>query len=310
MFSANQIFGPWIDNVSEKTGGMLKIEPYYGETLVSLPDTYDALAGGVVDIAHSFQNMTPGRFLMDEVINFSTYNLNCWRASLIMWELYEKYPEWRAQYSDVKVLYLMSIPYVFPGTSKKPIRTLEDHKGLKMIISSETIAMRGEALGWVPTPVPPGEVYSSLEKGVVDGGGIFLMDTLTAFGWGETINYLTLVPIGRMPMFVAMNLDKWNSLPNDLQKVLEEFSGQRMAEISDQVRWGVENELSPTVQKDFGLEYVEVPPEELARWVEADKVAVDQYLSKLADKGLPGKEFFDEYLRLEKKYSAEEYAIK
>ena len=111
-------------------------------------------------------------------------------------------------------------------------------------------------------------------------------------------------------MFVIMNLDKWNSLPPDIQKIFDDIGGATAAELSDKVRWKIELAELPKAPEAFGLEIIEYTPEELARWVEADKAAQDKYVAQLEAKGIPGREFFDEYMMLEKKYSAAEYAPK
>lgn len=310
MFTVKQIFEPLIAQIETLSGGRVKIEPYWAETLVPLPDSYDAVVNDVADMAHGFPNMVAGRFRMDEVINFPTYNLQSWRSALTMWQLYEQFPEMQAEYKDVHFLFPMTSVWVLPGTVKKPIRQLEDMQGMKTIVSSETIGMRVETLGGAPVPVPPGEVYSSLEKGVVDCGAIFNADTLYAFRWGEVIKYLTVVPIGRMPMFVIMNKDKWNSLPPDIQDIFNQVSGAAAAELSDKVRWSIEVNNLPKVTTDFGIELIHLSQDELARWVEADKPAQQKYIDSLNAQGLPGQAFFNAYLQLDKKYAAPEYEVK
>jgi TRAP-type C4-dicarboxylate transport system substrate-binding protein len=310
MMTVEQIIDPVLDEIESRSGGRVKIERYYAESLVSLPDTYNAVKEGVVDIAHGMQGLVPGQFPMDEVMNYIPYDKRDWRMSSVWWELYQQFPEFQAEYKDVKLLWPACYPWAIIGTTKKPIRTLEDNVGMKMAVGAEAVAIRGEALGWTPIPVPPMDLYSSLEKGVVDGAGTFEMDTLWAFGWGEVLKYITVVPVNQLPMFVVMNLDTWNSLPPDIQEIIDDCTGLKAAELNDRVRWNIEMEYLPQVEEKFGITTIYLSDEELARWVQADQVAVNRYIASLDEKGLPGEEFFTAYLNLVDKYSAPEYEVK
>jgi len=310
MMTVEQIITPVLDEIENRTGGRVKIERYYAETLVSLPDTYNAVKEGVVDIGHGMQSLVPGQFPMDEVINYMPYDTINWRPSTVWWELYQQFPEFQAEYKDVKLLWPACYPWGLIGTTKKPIRTLEDNKGMKMAVGAEAVALRGEALGWTPIPVPPLDLYSSLEKGVVDGGGTFEMDNLWAFRWGEVISYITIASLNQLPSFFVMNLDKWNSLPPDIQDIIDDYTGLRAAELNDIVRWSVEIKYLPKLEEEFGITTIYLSDEEKAKWVQADQVAVNNYITSLNEKGLPGDEFFAAYLKLVDKYSAPEYEVK
>jgi TRAP-type C4-dicarboxylate transport system substrate-binding protein len=107
-----------------------------------------------------------------------------------------------------------------------------------------------------------------------------------------------------------MNLDTWNSLPPDIQEIIDDCTGLKAAELNDRVRWNIEMEYLPQVEEKFGITTIYLSDEELARWVQADQVAVNRYIASLDEKGLPGEEFFTAYLNLVDKYSAPEYEVK
>ena len=310
-FRVQKVYKPWIAAVEEATGGMVKIEPYYAESLVPMPDSYDAVTKGTIDIGEgleAFQSVA--KFTMGEVITFTSYDRICWKPSAVAWELYEKFPEWQAEYADSKVLFLNGACILSSlGTTKKPVRKLEDIQGLKLICAWKWLGKRLEALGGIPLTVPPTD-YTELEKGVADGGSTIVLRLLWDFRFGDVIKYAVLVPTGHSIMFTVMNLDKWNSLPPDIQKAIDSVSGAYQVEMADreyQLKYKECLELAP---KEFGLEWIVLSEEELARWVEADNPVREEFVAELEAKGLPGRELMDERTRLDIKYSAAEYEIK
>ena len=171
------------------------------------------------------------------------------------------------------------------------------------------VPMRAEAVDAVPMKVVPPEIYTATQNKVIDGG-VGNPSWLWSFKLGELYKYITLVPFNGTPLFYGMNLEKWHSLPPDIQKAIEDVSGLHQSDRAD-----IEEELSfqmavASAGEEFDIEIIELPPDELARWVEADKPVVETLIAELEEKGLPAKAFFEEYFRLEDKYSAPEWEIK
>lgn len=304
-----QIINPWLNEIEERSGGRVKIERYWVETLVSLPDSYQATVDGVVDIANFFPSLVPGKFPLDEVEFLPPMDVICWRPTRVYSELYQKFPEIGAQYAEVKFLWASIEIGAFIATTEKPVRKLEDCQGLKIVSIGRTMALRAENLGFTPVPIMPLEVYSSLETGIIDAVP-HALKSLYVLKAGEITRYLTLVRLSGMIQAYIMNLDKWNSLPPDIQKIIDDVDAEYSTELCDEERWRIHNEALSGLTREFNIEIIELSPEETARWVEADKPVVESYAAELEAKGLPGKTLFEEYYRLERKYSAEEYSFK
>jgi TRAP-type C4-dicarboxylate transport system substrate-binding protein len=286
----------------------VKVEPHWGAELVDIMDAYDAAVKGTVDMAHFFPAHSPGRFPMEEMVTFSSYDTTCWRVSRVYWELHQKFPEMGAAFNDTK---LISVSQMFQrgvATTEKPIRKLEDMKGMKMLSSGVWAGARWEALGCTPVDVGPGEIFMALEKGLIDGSPTPLY-LLEDWGVGELYHYVTLVCTATPIFAIAMNLDTFNSLPADVQGIMVEM-GEYLVDFLDDVQLQVDKERLPRAAEKFDIEFIEVPKEELARWVEADKPVVEKFVAGLEEKGLPGKELLEEFRQLEKKYAAPEYAPK
>jgi len=135
---------PYIDEVEKRTGGRVKLEAHWNGELASLPDTYNAVLDGTVDLGYAIPAMNPGLFDMDQIMNFCRYDSICWKPSRVYFELTQQFPEIQAQYKDVKVLYHGASNQPGIGFNKKQVTRLEDLKGVKMLTSSMIAGARFE----------------------------------------------------------------------------------------------------------------------------------------------------------------------
>lgn len=109
--------------------------------------------------------------------------------------------------------------------SKRPVRKPEDFQGLKIrTMNSPMMLETFKAFGASPVGIPFPEVYSALQTGVADGvNASFVASTLMKFP--EVCKYLTVSNFHMNSPINTANLDWWNSLSADDQKLLrEEFA--------------------------------------------------------------------------------------
>ena len=297
-------FEPWIAELDERTEGMVKVEAHYGAELVAMEDAYDAAVAGTVDIAQFLTMMVPEKFPMEDVVAFTSYDKLNYKHSRTVWELYEKFPEWQAEYEDVKVLFLGATYFTSLATTEKcgPVLTLEDCQGFKSAGVGKWPGRRGEALGWTVAALPPEEVYTSLETGVIDGGPLGTLYILYDFGWGDVLPYVTRVRTNAAAIAMVMNLDTYNSLPDDIQDVFDDMC-EWLVDLHDQWSIEIDEELYESLQLEFGTQFFELTEEEAAKWMAADEPVKEEFIADMEARGLPGQELMDEYLELEEKYS-------
>ena len=138
----------------------------------------------------------------------------------------------RREFDQVKVLFLLSAS---PGLlhTKRPVRRLEDLSGMKVRCLGGNAAKVLKALGAVPIVIPTGDTYDALRKGIVDGV-VAAWDSLETLKWGEILPYTTVSRYAAVgaPGFVVMNKAKWESLPPDLQKIIDEMSDEYAEKLS------------------------------------------------------------------------------
>ncbi|UCF57733.1 MAG: TRAP transporter substrate-binding protein, partial [Deltaproteobacteria bacterium] len=211
----------WAKEIEKRTNGKVKITYYPGGALLKGPKIYDGILTGITDIGMSVFAYSRGVFPSMEAMDLPMAYANGGVATFTINDFYNKFKP--KELSKVKVMYLHAHG---PGLlhSKKAVNRLEDLKGLKVRCTGLS-AKVVEALGGVAVAMGQGGAYEALQKGVVDAT-FSPVEVLKGWKQGEVIRYTTeCYSVGYTSGFyVAMNLDKWNSLPKDVQKIIEEVN--------------------------------------------------------------------------------------
>jgi TRAP-type C4-dicarboxylate transport system substrate-binding protein len=288
----------WAEEINKRTKGRVKITMYHSGTLTNAPNCYEGVVNGISSIGQSVLAYTRGRFPLMEVIDLPGYPLNAVVTTRVADDLYRRFMP--KEFADTHVLYLHAhIPGTI-STVKKPVRTLEDLKGLK-IRSTGLAAKILEALGGTPVAMPVGEQYDAMRKGVVDGTWAS-PNMLKGWKVAQVANYSTMVfDVGYVSaFFIAMNLDKWNSLPKDIQKIFTEVS-EEWVEYTGNVWNQIEIEGYQFAEKG-GHTFIYLSRDEQARWGKAVKPLMNNYVNAMGAKGLPGQEALNYRQQLIEKY--------
>jgi TRAP-type C4-dicarboxylate transport system substrate-binding protein len=296
----DRFWTPWIAEIEKRTGGRVKIEAHYNGELAGPPDAWDVLINKTVDISYVHLNNIPDKFPMCEIVAFSKYSLVNQQLGKVLLELYDKYPEMQQELEECHLM-LLGSTYWTSWAGPKPIHTLEDMDGMKVVGVGKWQNKRLEALGQVPVSMGPMDILPSLQTGVVDNGPNGTMLVALDFGWTDFLPYWTHVQTECIPLIIGVNLDVWNSLPADIQETLDGMVPWT-TELWDKMWVDAEIELYPVLE-DLVTEIYTPPDDELARWDELDKPVWDEYAADLESKGLPGKALMDDYIALEKQYS-------
>jgi TRAP-type mannitol/chloroaromatic compound transport system substrate-binding protein len=104
-----------------------------------------------------------------------------------------------------------------------PIDTVADLKGVKMRAPEGLVNQVFAAAGAAPVNLPSSEVFTSLDKGVIDAADFSVFSTNQAQGLNDIAKHPIYPGFHSMPMIeISMNKAKWDSMPTDLQTLLEE----------------------------------------------------------------------------------------
>ena len=293
----------WVAAIHDGTGGRVNIVPYFNSSLSPASEAYNAAQSGITDIAMVDSNMLPGMFPMQEIWSQILPSTPWTRWSRIQWEIFNKFPQYKAEMPPIKILFGFSYGPATLATVKKPVRSLEDAKGLKLIVIGKVSTEVADALGFAPVPTYPPEWFTTMEKGVADGMLLCRQTFFYEYSLDSFAKYVTDIHVANTPFFFAMNMDKWNSLPPDIQQVFEKYGGEWAADYLDDYFYKTARKEGPAMMKEkFGTEFISLPSKELARWDDRVRPLTDAFLDKLEAKGLPAKAVFEEYNRLAEKY--------
>jgi len=203
---------PWAKMIEERTGGRVKGVIYPGELLGKVKDTYDATLSGIADVGCAYFAATPGRFPLHTVYELPLVFFDANVASRVIWERFEKEEGLRAEFRDVKVLWLFCTAPMHVHMSKKPVRILEDLNGMKVRTVGGVRATVVKMLGAIPVVISTPDTYLALERGTVDGT-VSTWEIVKSFKFYEITRYHTVANLWVGVFYVVMNKKKWESLP-------------------------------------------------------------------------------------------------
>lgn len=287
----------WVKEVEKRTNGKVKIKTFPGGTLLGAKPMFDGVVKGVADIGCLATAYQPGRFKLFQAMDLPVGFPNAEVASAVMWDLYAKYkPE---SFKDVKVITLFTCATA-QILSKKAVRNLDDLKGLKLRAAGTGVKIMN-ALGAAAVGMPQSEVPEALQKGVVHGN-VTSMDVLKDMKYAEYCPFVTIADLWVVPFAVVMNKKKWESLPKDVQKVIDDLGKEQAVWTGKYVDKHAQ-EAKAWSQKEHKVEFIELTAEQKAKWGGKLKGLVDEYITNLDKAGLPGKDFLGDLNKLKAKYS-------
>jgi TRAP-type transport system periplasmic protein len=191
------------------------------------PATFDAVRNGLADLSFTVQGYTPGRFVLTQMAEVPFLGDSSEPASVAYQRIYSKHPAFAAEHQGVKVL---SVFVHGPGivfNTKRPIAKIDDLSGLKFRVGGGMVSEIGKALGMNVTLKPAPESYELLSTGVMDGT-LFPAESIESFKIDKVIRHATTFPGGlyNVSFVFMMNPAKYDSLPADVKKVVDELSGE------------------------------------------------------------------------------------
>jgi TRAP-type C4-dicarboxylate transport system substrate-binding protein len=302
--SPGQAFAAWSKKVEESSKGQVKITHYAAQTLAKQNENYDAVTSGLADISLIATGAFAGRFPLSELMQLPMLFPNAKVAAPVCNEVLEKYAYSR-EFKDVKVLWVFPMP-PHGIVNRQPIEKMEDMKGQKIRVEGKYENMMVEGLGGSGVYLSPMDLYSSLERGVIDGV-IFQWDGVLQYGLEKVTKYRAECFILTRGMPIVINKDKWNSLPPDVQKMFEDNSGVKYS-----AQAGVAADALNITRRQQLVDYDKqignpgiytLPEAELARWKAVGKTVQDKWAAECEALGLPGKAMLQDAVTLSDKYS-------
>lgn len=284
----------WADNVEEASDGRIKIDRYPSMQLGgSPPELMDQAIDGVADIVWTVVGYTPGRFPSTEVFELPFMMTNARAMSSAYWQMFEKHMK-DTEFKDVHIL---GTWVHGPGMIhvNKEVNTPADMEGLKIRGGSRTVNNLLEKMGATPVGMPVPAVPEGLSKGVIDGTTI-PWEVTGALKVPELVEYHTEFEgnaLYVLTFVLAMNKDRYESLPDDLKKVIDDNSGLEFSIFAGGTQADADGP-SRQAAVDRGNTIVTVSGADLDAWVAVAEPIYAEWIADMESKGIDGQALIDE----------------
>ena len=212
------------EEIEKATNGLVKIDIYYSQSLAKGREVLDAVKDGVVDIGDVNPAYYPGQLpLHSSVIVFTKAPPKHRQKKEVVYRTYEKYPEYLAELEKYNQKFLWQY---FPGSlnlsSKTPVKSLQDFKGLKIRASTEVYLRMLKSIGAIPVSVPFNDCYMALQTGTIDG--VFTnIEAMSGQKFYEPAPYsFTSEKLGLwVPFTFTINKNKWDRFSPEIQEQIK-----------------------------------------------------------------------------------------
>jgi len=278
---------PWAKKIETDSKGRIKIELYPSLQLGGTPaQLFDQLKDGVIDLTWVPPGYTPGRFPKAETFELPFIASNGEKNSPAGWEFYEKHL--KDEFKDVKILAVNTHGRPVIHAKGNGVRRLEDMKGLKIRGPSRIVNRLLETLGATPVGLPVTAMADALSKGVIDGT-VVPWEVTTPLRIAELVSTHTEFSGNRglyTTFFIfAMNKAKYDSLPADLKKVIDDNSGPETS------RWAgkaMDDGDAPGLEaaKRRGNAIITLDAAEVARWRKAAEPVIDAWAAEMKGRNI------------------------
>jgi TRAP-type C4-dicarboxylate transport system substrate-binding protein len=291
----------WAEQLEKGSGGRLVVKRFPNAQMGPTPGHYDFARTGQAELSWFLHGGTPGRFPITELISLPFMAGSSEIGTKVMndRELRSKYLD--AEHKGLKVIMLFTNQPGGPHTTKKPIRTLEDFKGMRLRFASPAVRDLVAALGATPVGVAPTDIAEQLQKGTLDGAFIDYGGAGVAFKLGGIVKYSTEMYAYISSFGLGMNEDFWNKLPPELKKLVTDTTTGKEKEIGE--AWDALDGPGKKLLMDGGGEAIRFSAADDARIRKISAELHDAKIKEYEGKGMPARAVYNMMRQLSEKHS-------
>lgn len=293
----------WAGEVEKASNGRIK-HTLVPKAVAAPPGTFDAVRDGLADVSFSVDGYTPGRFVLTRIAEFPQLGDTATTVSVAYERISRSYFAKADEHKGVKVLTVFTHG---PGeiyNTKRPIKSIGDLAGLKIRVGGGMINELAKNLGVDALLKPAPQSYEILSSGVADGV-FFPAESVVSFKLEKLIKYATLVPGGLYNTSFAfiMNPDKYNKLSAADKKVIDDWSGEKLARLIGK-HWDRGDQIGREALKTNNVPTITADAAFLAELNTKIGPLEQSWYKLAAEKGVDGKQVLAEFRAEIKKVEA------
>ena len=301
----SRLLDPWAKKVGELTGGKAAVEIFPSMQLGGKPpELFDQAKDGVADIVWTVPGYTPGRFPRTEVFELPFIAS---RRGIVNAKASQDYAD--AHLGDeVKDVKLLSFWSHDGGVihCRKQIATLADLNGVKLRFPTRLAGEALKAVGVAAIGMPVPQVPESLAQGVLDGA-VVPWEVVPAIKLHELVKFHTEIPgsptLYVTSFFLAMNKAKYEGLPDDVRKVIDETTGMEFATAAGNV-WDQAGADVAKMVKDKGNTILTLSDADKASWMKTCEPITAAWIEEMKGKNIDASGLIESAKTLLAKYEA------
>ena len=293
----------WASEIEKRTKGQVKFRFFWSGALLKAGDAMEGIGAGTADCGGAWGIYHPAKTPLWTVADPPFSHDNAYVGLKAMQEMFKTYQPLikEVEKYNVKVL----VPFVTGmtqlGTTQKPVHVPADVNGMKIRFAGGQWAKFWKSCNAVPIKLTQGEVYEALMRGTADATQSYFF-ILEAYKHWDVIKYYSVINAGELCSYgLAINLDRWNALSPGIQKIIKEVSDGFVDKYAEGLI-GARKKVIPLAEKK-GMKFISPTDAERAKWLEKAKPFMEAWVKSMDEKGLPGRQTQDTFLKLVDKYN-------
>ncbi|MEM8579889.1 MAG: TRAP transporter substrate-binding protein [Pseudomonadota bacterium] len=281
-FVLDSVYGPLNDAISDATGGEVTLRAYMGGELGPGPkEQYNRVVDGVADLAFGLPGYTASNFpttLLAELPGVIAADTGT--AAIV-----ENKDLLSDEYRRVVLVGLWNNAPNLLLMGDKPIKSMDDLKGLNIRVPSRNAGLVVQAWGANPVSMPAPGIYNAMQTGVIDGA-MTDATTLGAFRLAEVTNHVTMGMDTTISLFfLIMNRDVFSELSDEQQEAV--LAAGRQASLNGNAAWmSIADKALTGFAASEGKEVITLSPEEAARFNAASAAVVEEIVAEAEAEGI------------------------
>lgn len=284
----------WIEEVQKLTNGKVKVDHYPAGTLVDIRSMIRGIIKGQADIGCFSVAYFPGMFPLTSAFELPMGFRSARDAGVALMKALNEFSP--AEFEKFKIVTAFACP---PSQvmSRLPVKGLESMKGLRLRaagIMADEVSM----LGGSPVSMPQSEAPDAISRGAVDG--VFSsLDVYKDLNYAEPCRNVLITDMSVYPFMFVMNRKTWESLPEDVKKVIDSLA----LPTAEWIGTYVDNHAKESLEwakQTYGVKVEVLSDEERAKALETVSPLVKKWEEAAAAKNLPAAKMLD-FIRSEVK---------
>jgi TRAP-type transport system periplasmic protein len=299
------VYTPWNKLVEEKTDGKITVSHFPNATLGKSETVVEDIGSGVYDVGLMvIPYLFDSPFYPYTIASLPFAFPDVKTAHNAVQKLQKKYPLEEA-FEEANIMSLggqtATDPYII--FSKKPIKSYDDLKGMKIHVPGDSVVDVVKAWGATPVSMAQQEVYQSLERGALDAS-IYTPVGAVGFKIHEIAPYVVDIGITSTPISMIINKEIYDGFSDETK---ETFESELNAFMPTAFRDSYVNEVTKAfeVMKASGAEVIKLPAEEEAKFIKPAQKVWKAWVEEANEKGFDGDQIMKDFIEILKEEGVE-----